>query len=59
MVLGSTLSTSLGSLQIVIWSSRRPNSDRIIHVWYAPPLGFAPMLATHQPRSFRAKGAAE
>ena len=47
MVLGSTLSTSLGSLQIVIWSSRRPNSDRIIHVWYAPALGFAPMLATH------------
>lgn len=42
----ATLSTPLGSLQTVIWSSRRPNSDRVIHVWYAPALGFVPVQAT-------------
>jgi Protein of unknown function (DUF3108) len=37
--------TALGELDTVIWSSRRPNSDRITRVWYAPSLGYAPVKA--------------
>lgn len=39
------ISTVLGELDTVIWSSRRPNSDRITRVWYAPSLGFSPVKA--------------
>jgi hypothetical protein len=37
--------TTLGELDTVIWSSRRPNSDRITRVWYAPALGYSPVKA--------------
>jgi hypothetical protein len=37
--------TVLGSLDTVVWSSHRPNSDRVTRVWYAPSLGFAPVKA--------------
>lgn len=33
------LQTALGPLDTVIWSSRRPGSDRITRTWYAPSLG--------------------
>jgi hypothetical protein len=39
------ISTVLGELDTVIWSSRRPNSDRITRVWYAPSLGYSPVKA--------------
>jgi hypothetical protein len=39
------LDTTLGPLDTVIWSSRRPGSDRVTRVWYAPSLGFAPVRA--------------
>jgi hypothetical protein len=41
----ATLKTALGTLPTVIWSSHRPNSDRITRVWYAPSLGFTPVQA--------------
>jgi Protein of unknown function (DUF3108) len=41
----ATLATPLGKLPTVIWSSHRPNSDRITRVWYAPSLGFIPVQA--------------
>lgn len=37
--------TALGELDTVIWSSRRPGSDRVTRVWYAPSLGFVPVQA--------------
>lgn len=39
------IDTVLGPLDTVIWSSRRPGSDRVTRVWYAPSLGFAPVRA--------------
>ena len=42
----ATLTTPLGKLPTVIWSSHRPNSDRITRVWYAPSLGFTPVQAS-------------
>lgn len=33
------LSTALGPLDTVIWSSHRPGSDRVTRTWYAPSLG--------------------
>lgn len=33
------LETALGPLDTVIWSSRRPGSDRVTRTWYAPSLG--------------------
>lgn len=41
----ATLSTPLGRIPTVIWSSRRPTSDRVTRVWYAPSLGFTPLQA--------------
>ncbi len=41
----ATLSTPLGRIPTVIWSSHRPNSDRLTRIWYAPSLGFAPLQA--------------
>lgn len=37
--------TVLGTLDTVVWSSHRPNSDRVTRVWYAPSLGYAPVKA--------------
>jgi len=34
-----------GELDTVVWSSRRPNSNRITRVWYAPSLGYLPVQA--------------
>ena len=39
------LRTAAGELDTVIWSSRRPGSDRLTRVWYAPSLGYAPVQA--------------
>ena len=39
------LQTAAGELDTVIWSSRRPNSNRVTRVWYAPSLGFLPVQA--------------
>jgi hypothetical protein len=44
--LGSArLRTAAGELDTVIWSSRRPGSDRVTRVWYAPALGHVPVQA--------------
>lgn len=39
------LRTTLGELDTVVWSSHRPNSNRVTRVWYAPSLGFLPVQA--------------
>jgi hypothetical protein len=39
------IATTLGPLDTVVWSSHRPNSDRVTRVWYAPSLGYAPVQA--------------
>jgi hypothetical protein len=39
------LRTPAGELDTVIWSSRRPGSDRVTRVWYAPSRGYAPVRA--------------
>jgi hypothetical protein len=39
------LHTDLGDLDTVIWSSSRPDSDRVTRMWYAPSLGFVPVRA--------------
>lgn len=39
------LRTALGELDTVIWSSRRPGSDRVTRMWYAPSLGHIPVQA--------------
>jgi len=39
------LDTTLGPLETQIWSSRRPGSDRVTRVWYAPSLGYVPVKA--------------
>lgn len=42
------LRTAVGELDTVVWSSRRPGSDRVTRVWYAPSLGFVPVQAERQ-----------
>jgi len=37
--------TALGELDTVIVSSRRPGNDRILRMWFAPSLGYVPVLA--------------
>jgi hypothetical protein len=37
--------TAAGEFETVIWSSRRPGSDRMTRVWYAPSLGYLPVRA--------------
>jgi hypothetical protein len=37
--------TALGEFDTVVYSSRRPDSDRITRVWYAPALGYTPVKA--------------
>lgn len=39
------VATTLGPVETVIWSSHRPNSDRVTRVWYAPSLGYLPVKA--------------
>jgi hypothetical protein len=39
------LRTVLGELDTVVWASRRPGSDRLTRVWYAPSLGHVPVQA--------------
>jgi hypothetical protein len=41
----AALRTAVGELDTVIWSSRRPGSDRVTRVWYAPSRGYAPVRA--------------
>ena len=39
------LKTPMGELDTVVWSSHRPNSNRLTRVWYAPALGYMPVQA--------------
>lgn len=39
------VSTALGELDTVIYTSRRPNSDRVTRTWVAPVLGYLPVKA--------------
>ncbi len=39
------LRTAVGETDTVIWSSRRPGSDRVTRVWYAPQFGYIPVQA--------------
>ncbi len=39
------LKTPMGELDTVVWSSHRPNSNRLTRVWYAPTLGYMPVQA--------------
>lgn len=39
------IATAAGEFDTVIWSSRRPGSDRLTRVWYAPSLGYLPVRA--------------
>lgn len=39
------LGTAAGEFETVIWSSRRPGSDRVTRIWYAPALGHLPVRA--------------
>lgn len=39
------LRTVAGELDTVVWSSHRPNSNRVTRVWYAPSLGYLPVQA--------------
>jgi hypothetical protein len=39
------LRTPMGELDTVVWSSHRPNSNRLTRVWYAPSLGYLPIQA--------------
>ena len=39
------LATALGPVDTVIWSSRRPGSDRITRTWYAPAMGYVAVKA--------------
>lgn len=39
------LRTVAGEFDTVIWSSRRPGSDRVTRVWYATSLGYTPVHA--------------
>lgn len=39
------LKTAIGELDTVVWSSHRPDSNRLTRVWYAPTLGYMPVQA--------------
>lgn len=39
------IKTAAGELDAVIWTSRRPTSDRVTRVWYATALGYTPVQA--------------
>jgi hypothetical protein len=39
------LTTALGDIDTVIWTSRRPNSDKVTRLWCAPSLGYVPVRA--------------
>jgi hypothetical protein len=37
--------TALGELDTLVVSSRRAGGDRVLRMWFAPSLGFIPVLA--------------
>jgi hypothetical protein len=39
------IKTAVGELDAIVYSSRRPTSDRVTRVWYAPALGHTPVQA--------------
>ena len=39
------IKTAVGELDTIVYSSRRPTSDRVTRVWYAPSLGHTPVQA--------------
>lgn len=39
------LQTALGPVDTVVWSSRRPGSDRVTRTWYAPAYGYVAVKA--------------
>jgi hypothetical protein len=39
------IGTALGELDTIIYTSRRPNSDRLTRTWVAPALGYLPVKA--------------
>ena len=39
------IKTRLGELDTVIVTSRRPDGDRVLRMWFAPSLGYVPVLA--------------
>lgn len=39
------IKTALGELDTVIVTSRRPDGDRVLRMWFAPSLGYVPVLA--------------
>lgn len=39
------IKTALGELDTVIVTSRRPDGDRVLRMWFAPSLGYIPVLA--------------
>lgn len=39
------IATAAGEFEAVVWSSRRPGSDRLTRIWYAPSLGYLPVRA--------------
>lgn len=39
------IKTAVGELDTLVYSSRRPTSDRVTRVWYAPSLGHTPVQA--------------
>ncbi|MDW8260026.1 MAG: DUF3108 domain-containing protein [Gammaproteobacteria bacterium] len=41
----ATLDTVLGPLPTVVWTSRRPSSERVTRIWYAPAFGYVPVKA--------------
>jgi hypothetical protein len=41
----ATVVTPLGQFDTVVWANQRDGSDRVVKVWHAPSLGFAPVQA--------------
>ncbi len=39
------INTALGELDTLIVTSRRPDGDRVLRMWFAPSLGYIPVLA--------------
>jgi hypothetical protein len=41
----ATVVTPMGQFDTVVWANQRDGSDRVVKVWHAPSLGFAPVQA--------------
>jgi len=39
------IETAMGALDTIVYTSRRPNSDRVTRTWVAPALGYLPVKA--------------